>query len=90
VNDELRSSTYFIEPGNYLKLRNLQVGYNLPKPWTARVGMDRFYIYLAAQNVLMIKSKAFTGPDPESPDGSSYSNPYVRPFVFKGGIEIGF
>jgi len=90
VNDELRTSTYFIEPGNYLKLRNIQLGYSLPKTWTTRVGMERFYIYLAAQNVLMIKSKEFTGPDPETPDGSSYSNPYVRPLVFKGGIEIGF
>lgn len=30
-NDEARFSTYYIENGAYLKLRNIQIGYNLPK-----------------------------------------------------------
>ena len=90
VNDELRTSTYFIEPGQYLKLRNLQLGYNLPKSFSTRVGMEKFYIYVMAENLLMFKSKAFTGPDPETPDGQSYANPYIRPEVFKAGVEVGF
>jgi TonB-linked SusC/RagA family outer membrane protein len=90
VNDELRLSTYFIEPGQYLKLRNIQLGYNLPKSFSSRLGMDRFYFYVMAENLIMIKSKAFTGPDPETPDGASYANPYVRPQVFKAGVEVSF
>jgi hypothetical protein len=88
VNDELRSSTYFVEPGWYLKMRNIQLGYTLPKLLTSRMGMDRFYIYIMSENLLMIKSKQFTGPDPETPDGSSYSNPYLRPKTFKAGVEV--
>lgn len=90
VNDELRMSTYLIEPGQYFKLRNIQLGYNLPKAFRSRVGMDKFYIYVMAENLFMFKSKAFTGPDPETPDGQSYANPYVRPEVFKAGVEVGF
>lgn len=90
VNDELRMSTYFIEPGQYLKLRNIQLGYSLPKSFSSRLGMDRFYFYVMGENLIMFKSKSFTGPDPETADGRSYANPYVRPQVFKAGIEVGF
>lgn len=90
VNDELRTSTYFVEPGQYLKLRNVQLGYNLPKSIISRVGMEKFYVFLTAQNLIMIKSSKFTGPDPENPDGASYANPYIIPRLFKGGIEISF
>jgi hypothetical protein len=89
-NDELRTSTYFIEPGQYLKLRNIQLGYNLPKTFSSRVGMERFYIYVMAENLVMFKSSKFTGPDPENPDGASYANPYIRPQVFKAGVEVSF
>lgn len=88
VNDELRSSTYFIEPGWYLKMRNIQLGYTLPKSVATRMGMEKFYFYIMAENLINIKSNQFTGPDPETPDGSSYSNPYVRPQVFKAGVEV--
>jgi TonB-linked SusC/RagA family outer membrane protein len=90
VNDELRMSTYFIEPGQYLKLRNIQLGYNLPKTFSSKLGMERFYIYAMAENLITFKSSKFTGPDPENPDGASYANPYIRPRIFKAGIEVSF
>jgi TonB-linked SusC/RagA family outer membrane protein len=90
VNDELRMSTYFIEPGQYLKLRNVQIGYNFPKSLSSRLGMEKFYFYVMGENLIMIKSKKFTGPDPENPDGSSYNNPYVRPQIFKVGLNVTF
>ncbi len=90
-NDELRTSTYFMESGSYLKLRNLQLGYTLPARISSSIGMERLHIYVLAQNIVNLKktsgSDAFTGPDPENPDGSSYSNPYVRPQVYKVGVR---
>lgn len=90
VNDELRLSTYLIEPGQYFKLRNIQLGYNFPKTFSSRLGMEKFYFYVMAENLLSLKSSKFTGPDPETPDGQSYANPYVRPQVFKAGVEVSF
>ena len=89
-NDELRTSTYFIEPGQYLKLRNIQLGYSLPKTFSSRLGMDKFYLYVMAENLIMFKNSKFTGPDPENPDGASYANPYIRPQIFKAGVEVSF
>ncbi|ANH83909.1 hypothetical protein A8C56_13050 [Niabella ginsenosidivorans] len=89
-NDELRTSTYFIEPGQYVKLRNVQLGYNFPKSLISKISLDHLYLFVMGQNVLMIKSKKFTGPDPENPEGNDYANPYVIPRIFKAGIQISF
>ena len=63
-NNEKRVSTYYVENGSFLKLRNLQVGYNVPKAWTEKIRMERLRFYLSAQNLLTIKSKDFTGSRP--------------------------
>ena len=94
ANDELRSSTYFMESGSYLKLRNVQIGYRLPEAIIAPLGIQQFRIYVLALNSINIHKwwgdNAFTGPDPETPEGSDYSNPYVRPQTFKFGVDVTF
>lgn len=94
ANDELRTSTYFMESGSYLKLRNLQAGYTFSKKMLTYVGLEKLHFYLLAQNLIMLKKwwgkNKFTGPDPETPDGASYSNPYVRPLTLKMGVEVSF
>ncbi len=90
ANGELRSSTYFIEPGQYLKLRNLQLGYSLPQSLISKISMDRIYVFVMGQNLLILKSKKYTGLDPENPEGNDYANPYVIPRVFKAGIQVSF
>lgn len=93
-NDELRTSTYFMESGSYLKLRNLQVGYTLSQKVSSSIGMEKLHIYVLAENIVSLKKwwgkNAFTGPDPETPGGSSYNNPYVRPQTFKIGVDVSF
>ncbi|MBX3254615.1 MAG: TonB-dependent receptor [Chitinophagaceae bacterium] len=90
VNDEIRMSTYLIEPGNYLKMRNVQLGYNFPQSLRSRLGMEKLYFFVMAENIIGFKSKKFTSLDPETPDGAAYSNPYVRPQILKAGIEVSF
>lgn len=67
-NNEKRVSTYFVEDGSYLKLRNIQFGYMLPKRVIEKLHMQKVRFYVSAQNLLTIKSKNFTGVDPENPN----------------------
>ena len=67
-NNEKRVSTFFVEDGSYLKLRNIQFGYNLPSAITRKIAMQKFRLYISAQNLLTIKSRNFTGVDPENPN----------------------
>lgn len=74
TNGEKRMSTYFIEPGSYIKFRNVDLGYTLPTGLVRKLNIERFRIYASAQNLFMIKNKKFTGGDPENP-GTGYPMP---------------
>jgi TonB-linked SusC/RagA family outer membrane protein len=67
-NNEKRFSSYYIEPGSYLKLRNLQVGYSLPDGVVSKIKLDKARFYLSGQNLLTLKNKNFSGLDPENPN----------------------
>lgn len=66
TNDEGRFSTYFIEDGSYMKLRNLSLGYTLPADIVSKMKMNRLRFYVSGQNLFTVKSKDFTGVDPEN------------------------
>ncbi len=83
--DEGRASSYFVENGSYLKLRNLQVGYSLPSNILSKLKMTNARVYLSGQNLLTIKSKSLTCTDPENPD---WNYPLATSVSF--GVQIGF
>lgn len=56
-------STRFLESGDYLKLKNIQLGYNLGSPALSRLRIKSMRIYVSAQNVFTITK--YTGQDPE-------------------------
>ncbi len=62
-NNNYRNSTYFIEKGSYLRLRNVQLGYTFPKALSTKVGMERLRVYVSAQNLFTITN--YSGFDPE-------------------------
>ena len=85
VNNEKRVSSYFVEDGSFLKLRNIQLGYNVPKAFAQKLKMERLRFYLSAQNLWTIKSKDFTGVDPENPNFG-----YPIPLNITFGINVSF
>lgn len=84
-NAEDRFSTYYIEDGSYLKLRNIQLGYNIPNKFLSKFGLSKFRAYVSAQNILTIKSKSFNGVDPENPAWG-----YPIPTTFTVGANVSF
>ena len=82
-NNEGRVSTYFIENASYMKLRNVQLGYKLPPQVAGRLHLRSAKVYLQAQNLLTLKSREFTAPDPENPN---YAFPI--PAIYTVGINF--
>ena len=85
TGDEGRASTYFVENGSYLKLRDLSVGYNLPTDVLQRCKLSKLRFYLSGHNLLTIKSKSLTCKDPENPN---WAYPLATSVTF--GVQIGF
>lgn len=56
-------SSYFLEDGSYLRLRNVQLTYSIPDKWTKKAGLSGVQIYLQGQNILTLTK--YTGLDPD-------------------------
>ncbi len=67
TGNEGRASTYFVENGSYAKLRQVQIGYNIPEKLLKKVKMTSARVYVSAHNLLTIKSSSLTCSDPENP-----------------------
>ena len=64
-NGEDRTSNFYFVNASYFKLRNVLLGYNLPKNIVSKIKMESLRIYVSGQNLFAIKSKEFTAKDPE-------------------------
>lgn len=89
VNSEQRFSSYFVEDGSYLKLRNIELGFTFPKQITDAMMMQHLRIYASARNVLTLKkgwgNDQYTSFDPEMP---GYG--YLTPFTMAFGLNVTF
>lgn len=84
ANNENRFSTYFLEPARYLKLRNVQIGYDL-KDALQSLHVAKARVYIQASNLLRIKSSLYTAPDPENP-----GNAFPIPLTTTIGLNLSF
>ncbi len=92
-------SSYHIEDGSFLRLRNIQLGYTLPNPVLNRLGLTQARIFVNAQNILTITQ--YEGIDPEVVGSESSSNAntqrgvdhyrqYPQTTLISAGLQLGF
>lgn len=81
--------------GDFIKLRNVQLSYSLPRELVNKTKLNSIRFYLSGQNLAMITD--YPGPDPEvSSNGNNSANPSIdrnqvgnaRTFTF--GVNLGF
>ncbi len=81
------TSSRFVESGAYFRLKNIQVGYTIPRHITQKAFINRLRIYATANNLLTFTK--YTGYDPEVGSGIDYGNyPQSRTITF--GINVDF
>ena len=56
-------SSRFVYDASYIRLKNISVGYNLPKDFTTKIGLSRARFYVSAQNLWTLTE--YPGADPE-------------------------
>ncbi|ALW84820.1 hypothetical protein AUC43_06800 [Hymenobacter sedentarius] len=87
-NNNLRVSTYYMEDGSYMRIKNLTLGYTLPTALMSRMGAQQIRVYVSAQNLATFTK--YTGFDPEvSPSGVD-RGVYPQSRVLLAGLNIGF
>jgi hypothetical protein len=85
-------SNYYLEPGDYFRLRNLQLGYTFPSI-VNKIGIQKLRVYISAQNI-KTWSKV-SGYTPEAPIanvlGSGVDNGvYPVPAIYTIGLNVTF
>lgn len=92
VND--RISTFWIEDGSFLRVKDIQLGYTLSKNSCARLGVGSVRLYANGSNLYCFTN--YKGRDPEGSmstdplDGGKDNGSYSMPRTFTGGLQIGF
>ncbi len=80
-------SDFWLQDTSYLRLKNLQLGYTLPKGWLNSVGVENIRIYYSVENLLTF-DKMKINIDPESTSQRLASYPLLRTHAF--GVNVTF
>ncbi|MDR3260646.1 MAG: TonB-dependent receptor [Tannerella sp.] len=93
TNDNFRISDFYVEDASYLRLKNLQLGYTLPKRISEKVSIEILKIYVSAQNLFTVTN--YSGLDPEVATGNDRSNGidigvYPQTRIFQIGLNLTF
>lgn len=91
-NRNSRASTRFLEKGDYLRIKTIQLGYALPTNVLETLAVDKFRVYLTCQNLFTFTN--YSGLDPEV-GGSVLSrgidnNLYPKYKSLIMGVQFGF
>jgi hypothetical protein len=74
-------STRYLQDGNYLSIRNITLGYNLPQNFATRLGLQNIAVSVSADNVYTFTK--FLGQDPQTTiQQDIYTTPGVSDFKY--------
>lgn len=92
-----RPGDYFMLNAAYLRLKNVVLGYTLPKQWTNAVGLGKVRVYVNAQDLFTFSNNDFIDPEASdrnangSTSGGSASGRQYLPSKYMGfGFDIEF
>ncbi|MDR1666530.1 MAG: TonB-dependent receptor [Bacteroidales bacterium] len=81
-----RFSSFWLKKGDYLRLKNVQLGYSLPKKWINKINFSGMRIYISGTNILTFSE--FKEYDPESNDGANTTYPPMKQYSL--GVNLKF
>lgn len=81
-----RISTLYMRDGSYLRLKNAEIGYTIPRRITDKIGISSCRLFANGINLLLWDKLKIA--DPETDNGNMFAYPKQR--TINGGVEINF
>ncbi|HET8737340.1 MAG TPA: TonB-dependent receptor [Pricia sp.] len=78
-------NTYWRQDTDYMRVKNLEIGYNFPEEIRGLLGLSKFRMYLSGSNLFTITNSLF---DPESLNQQGRDYPVSR--ILNGGFSVTF
>ncbi|WP_028298580.1 SusC/RagA family TonB-linked outer membrane protein [Olivibacter sitiensis] len=96
LNNGAQHSTRYLEKADFIRLRNINLGYTLPKSFTQKIGVSNARVYASGFNLITITNYSGYDPEARSDAGASqaargidfYSAPAAKTYSF--GINVTF
>jgi TonB-dependent starch-binding outer membrane protein SusC len=93
TNNNDRISDLYIEDGSYVRLKNIQIGYTLPRNVVNRINISAWRFYVSAENLVTLTR--YTGADPEIGAMSAFDagidrGIYPQARTFRLGTSVSF
>ena len=84
-----RYSSFWLTKGDYLRLKNIEIGYNFQKaPWLTKLGVQSLRVYVAGTNLLTFTPLDDYDPEKQSTDLRGDVHPNTKTYSF--GINVKF
>ncbi|MBE9665714.1 SusC/RagA family TonB-linked outer membrane protein [Mucilaginibacter boryungensis] len=86
-------SSYYLEPGDYFRLRNIQVGYNLPTALNGKIGVQNIRIFVSGENIKTWTKATGYSPEPQIGSllsGGADNGTYPVPAIYTVGLNVTF
>lgn len=86
----LQTSDYWVRNASFLRIKNVQLGYSLPRSVISKIGLSAARIYVSCENLHNFTS-FYTGWDPENEIGTGDSPSYY-PInrIYSFGLSLNF
>lgn len=81
-------STWWLRSAAFLRLKNVELGYTLPKRWMNPVGLESCRLYVSGSNLFTIDDIKIC--DPESPNDTGGTQFYPLSRTFSFGVNLSF
>jgi hypothetical protein len=93
-NQNMRGSSAWVKNGDFLKISNVQIGYNFDKQLLKHLSIESSRLYVSVQNLACFSSYNKYG-DPEAGQGSVLytgldTGRYPMPRIYSVGLNIQF
>ncbi|MGN0002968.1 MAG: SusC/RagA family TonB-linked outer membrane protein [Sphingobacterium composti] len=73
--NNFRESTFWLRNGQYIRLKNIDIGYSLPKNFTSRIRTNNIRLFLAGHNLMTWSKFKLWDPELATPRGEDYPLP---------------
>ena len=85
------NSSFWMHKSDFLKLRNIQLGYTVPAQIASRLKLEKLYLFANAQNVFTVLwHKGYEGFDPERASNINGDAVYPVARIVSFGINLTF
>ena len=72
--NNFQKSTWWVRNMNFLRLKTLQISYNLPKPWVNKVHLKNAAVYVMGTNLFTLSRFKLWDPELNTDNGAFYPN----------------